>query len=186
MNEVLKVISTRFSCRNFTDEPVAQEHLEAIAKAAVESPSAMNLQPWRIVAVTDRELLDEIDSAIMEGLKETDQNRYDRMVARGGKIFFGGTAVFFIPTKIDESNPYTNIDLGIVSQTIALAATSLGLGSLICGYSRHGFKGEKGKYFAKRLGFPPGYRLDLAVVVGHKGAEGSPHEPDMSKISYIA
>ncbi len=185
MNEVLKVISKRFSCRSFTDEPVSQKHLEAIAKAGVESPSAVNRQPWRIVVVSNQELIDEIDSSIMEELKKTDQDRYNTMFARGGKIFYGARAVIFIPTKIDETNVYTDIDLGIVAENIALAATSLGLGSLICGYARYAFQGEKGKEFAQKLGFPPGYQLNLAVALGHKTHEGQPHEPDMSKISYI-
>lgn len=185
MNEVLNVISKRFSCRSFTDEAVSQEELEVIARAGVEAPSAVNRQPWRLVVVSNQELLNEIDSAIMEGLKKEDQDRYNTMLARGGKIFYGGRAVIFIPTKIDGSNIYTNIDLGIVAQNIAISATSLGLGSLICGFARYAFQGERKEEFAQRLGFPPGYQLNLAVVIGHKAQEGQPHEADMSKISYI-
>ena len=51
MNEVLKVIGSRYSCRSYTGEPVEKEKVEAIALAAVQSPSAVNRQAWKIIVI---------------------------------------------------------------------------------------------------------------------------------------
>ena len=57
MNETLKAIATRYSCRDYAEKPVDKELLQAIAEAAVQSPSAMNNQPWHIIVITDKELI---------------------------------------------------------------------------------------------------------------------------------
>lgn len=46
---------SRTSIRNFTGEPVSREQLETILKAGMAAPSAMNVQPWRFVVVTEKE-----------------------------------------------------------------------------------------------------------------------------------
>lgn len=56
----LDVIMTRTSIRAFTGEPVPQEQLEVILKAGMAAPSAINIQPWRFVVVTDQEKIADI------------------------------------------------------------------------------------------------------------------------------
>lgn len=68
MNETLRTIKNRYSCRNYTGEPVEQEKLEAIALAGIQAPSAMNYQPWKIIVIKDKTLIDEMDAATMEML----------------------------------------------------------------------------------------------------------------------
>ena len=58
LDAVLENIHTRKSVRQFTSEPVSDEHIEIMLKAAMAAPSAVNYQPWRFVVVTDRAQLD--------------------------------------------------------------------------------------------------------------------------------
>jgi nitroreductase len=51
MNEVLKAIRERRSVRQFTEEPVKREAIEAILEAGRWAPSGKNTQPWRFVVV---------------------------------------------------------------------------------------------------------------------------------------
>ena len=53
---VFETIEKRYSCRAYLDEPVEQEKLDKILEAARQAPSAKNLQDWRFVVVTDKEL----------------------------------------------------------------------------------------------------------------------------------
>ena len=53
-NEVLKALRERSSCPAFTDALPEKEKLQAIAQAAVESPSGTDSQPWKIIVVTNR------------------------------------------------------------------------------------------------------------------------------------
>ncbi len=53
-------VLARRSIRAYTAEPVADEQVERLLRAAMAAPSAGNQQPWRFVTVTDRALLAQI------------------------------------------------------------------------------------------------------------------------------
>ena len=57
-DSVLENIYNRKSVRQFTSEPVSDEHIQTMLKAAMAAPSAVNYQPWRFVVVTERTELD--------------------------------------------------------------------------------------------------------------------------------
>lgn len=61
MNETLKVLETRRSCRNFVpDKMVSEEDLQAIINAGTYAPTGMGKQSPIIIAVTNKELRDKI------------------------------------------------------------------------------------------------------------------------------
>lgn len=49
----MKIIEDRRSIRDYTDEPVSEEHLKMILEAARLAPSGENAQPWRFIIVKD-------------------------------------------------------------------------------------------------------------------------------------
>ena len=51
--ELSEVMTTAFSCREFTDERVTDADIEALVELARFAPSGGNRQPWRVVAVRD-------------------------------------------------------------------------------------------------------------------------------------
>ena len=182
MNETLRTIKNRYSCRSYTGEPVEQEKLEAIALAGVQSPSAMNNQPWKIIVIKDKALIDEMDAATMEMLSKREEEKavYERIMGRGGKIFYNAPCMIVIAKETG-----TDMDCGIVSENIALAASSLGLGNVICGLAALPFGTEKGEIFKEKI-IPEGYEFGVAVLVGYAANDGgTPHEIDLSKIKYI-
>lgn len=181
MNETLKTIATRYSCRSYTGEALDIKDLEAIALAAVQSPSAMNRQPWQIIVISDKALLDEMDAAVMEFLAgQEDKSSYERIMSRGGKLFYNAPCMYLIAIQ-----PGKDLDCGIVSENIALAASSLGLGNVICGMAGMIFGTKRGAEYKEKL-IPEGYEFGVAVLVG-KSAVGAaaPHTPDLSKIKFI-
>jgi nitroreductase len=72
-----------------------------------------------------------------------------------------------------------------VSQNIALAAHSMGLGSVICGMAKIPLDGEKGEEFLRRLQFPEGFSFGMSVCVGKIKNGKAPHEHDKNKVTYI-
>ena len=54
--KVLEAIETRRSIRKYKSEPMPDEDLKKIIKAAQLAPSAGNKQPWRFVVVSDPEM----------------------------------------------------------------------------------------------------------------------------------
>ena len=53
---VMDAIKKRYSCRSYKSIPIEHQKLEKIYQAARLAPSAKNLQDWRFVFVTDKEL----------------------------------------------------------------------------------------------------------------------------------
>ena len=181
MNEILNIIEQRYSCRAYDGRLPEKAKLVAIAKTAVQAPSAMNRQPWQIVVITDKSFIDEMDAEGMKILSEADdKSSYERFMERGGKLYYNAPCMFLILKKTG-----TDADTGIVSENIALAASALGLGNVICGMAAIPFNGAKGEILKKKAGFSEGWEFGMAVLVGYAEKSGTPHAPDMSKIRFI-
>ncbi|GHU54405.1 nitroreductase [Clostridia bacterium] len=185
MNETLKTIASRYSCRNFTGEIPSSEQLQAIADAAIQSPSANNSQRWKVIVIRNKELIGELETEAMKSIAELpDKAIYDSINSRGGKLFYNAPCIVFVP--IEPSNiASASLDCGIVSQNIALAAESLGLGSCICGLARFAFSESKEAYFKEKLNFPEGYEFGMSVLIGKAVTVTSAHNPNREKITYI-
>lgn len=181
MNETLQTIRNRYSCRSFTGEAIAQEKVEAIALAGIQAPSAMNQQPWKVVVIKDKSLIDEMDAATMDFFsKQEDKSAYDRMMGRGGKVFYNAP-VMYVVVKKDNAD----LDCGIVVENMALAASSLGFGNVICGLAGMVFATEKGQEFKEKI-IPEGYEFAVSLLVGEPARDAvAPHEADVAKIMYI-
>ena len=55
-------IMTRTSIRQYTDQPVEQEKIDIMLKAAMAAPTAVNLQPWHFIVIDDKELIGQLSS----------------------------------------------------------------------------------------------------------------------------
>ena len=53
--DLIEAIRDRKSCRAFRAEPVPKEMIEGILRAAIQAPSAINLQPWEFTVVIGEE-----------------------------------------------------------------------------------------------------------------------------------
>ena len=60
MNETLKVLETRRSCRNFKPDMITTEELQAIIRADTYAATGMGRQSPLIIAVTNKKLRDQI------------------------------------------------------------------------------------------------------------------------------
>ena len=186
MNEVLKTIKERFSCRDYAETPLTGEQIDRLAEAALASPSARNIQPWRVIIVTDKTLVDEIDAEGVRIMSSDKDDRYDfgRISSRGGKMFYNAPCLVIIAADPGASN-YVQVDCGILAENIVLAAGSLGLGSTVCGMAGIPLSGPRGDELKKRLCFPEGCRFVISVLVGTAKNSAEPHEPDRGKVTFI-
>jgi nitroreductase len=64
--DLFEAIRTRRSVRKFTDEPVAEEQLERLFRAAMAAASSGNQQPWRFIVVDDPQIRDRIGTLDVE------------------------------------------------------------------------------------------------------------------------
>jgi len=70
MPTVIETLHTRSSKRAFLPKPVPKEIQEEILNAAAMTPSGANMQPWRVVAISNQEVLKNIGDAIIARMDE--------------------------------------------------------------------------------------------------------------------
>lgn len=175
--KVLDAIKNRYSCRSFTGEKVDIKNLMVLAQCGLHAPSGMNKQPWKIIVLNKKEVIDEMDDYVMNQLKnQEDKSSYNRMMDRGGKVYYNASSAIII--AIEEGK---QLDCGIVAENIALAATSLGLGNCICGMLRVALENKE----YHDLLIPEGYVFGTSILLGHTDTTPTPHEIDHDKITYI-
>ena len=185
MNDILKVIKERYSCRNYSGQRVEKEKLLAIGDAALRSPSSRNTQHWKIYIIDNKDLLDEMDIASLEMFKESMPDLHERIMGRGGKVFYNAPSMFLILATPDAHGEVA-LDCGIVSQTIALAAKSLGLDTVIVRMGEFPFVSPKGEAFKERVGWKDGYTFGMAVLCGYENVKtGEPHAINPDKLVYV-
>ncbi len=186
MNSTLTAIAERFSCRAFTEQVPSDTDLQAIAQAAIQSPSGMNRQNWHIIVVKNKAIIDEMDEAGMSRLSAMpDKSMYERIQSRGGRLYYNAPCMMVVAIKQSTPPGAELIDCGIVAQNIVLAATSLGIANLHCGFVGFAFAGDRAQEFKKKLQFPEGYECGMGVLLGYAKEPASPHAPDQQKITWI-
>lgn len=117
MSDAISVIHSRKSVRNFTGQEVKRDLLDKIVRAGMAAPSAVNMQPWSFVVVTNRQTLDMLN----DGLP------YAKMLGKAGAAII----VCAIPEKAYEgSAELAVIDSSLAGENILLAVEALGLGAV--------------------------------------------------------
>ncbi len=185
MNPVLEAISLRRSVRGYLPDQITDAQRDALIQAALESPSAVDRQPWHFTVVQNRALLTSInEAAARQAMKDPASYAANRFSQPGYDVFYGAPTVFFL--SLDKSAPSGYyVDAGIAAENIVLAAMGLGLGSVILGMPREAFFSEKGDEFRKALDFPENYDFVIAVAVGQGTVTKPAHEHKPGRVSII-
>jgi nitroreductase len=117
MKDTFAVIHSRKSVRNFTGESVSKDDLDKIIKAGMAAPTAVNMQPWSFIVITDRKKMD----ALAERLPNA------KMLFKAG----GAIIVCTEPDKaFNKSKDFAIIDASLAGENILLSIETLGLGGV--------------------------------------------------------
>ncbi len=144
MNETLKVLETRRSCRNFDpDKMISEEDLNAIIKAGTYAPTGMGKQSPIIIAVTNKEMRDKIS-------KEN-----AKIMGTDSDPFYGAPVILIVLAN-KESRTY-QYDGSLVMGNLLNAAESLGLGSIWIHRAKEEFESDFGKKILADLGIEGDY-----------------------------
>lgn len=160
-NAALENIMTRTSVRSYTSEPVSDENIETLLRAAMAAPTAGNKQPWRFVVVKERALLDSIGVNF----------HTMKMAARApvAILVCGDTTASFK----GRSREYWVQDASAAMENLLLAAHAIDLGAVWCGiYPREERVADFKKMFSLSDSIVP---LGLAVI-GHPEGKNRPKD----------
>lgn len=153
----LDLLDARFSVRSFTDEQLTREDLAPILESARMSPSAKNMQPYRLCIVQSEEGLAKID--------ECTKCRYNAPTV----IICAFDKTVSVKGLGFEGNDFGYIDTSIVMTNMANTATAAGLGSCFVGaYDSDAIR--------ERFDVPDDYVLVDLLMLGHPAPDAAPTE----------
>ena len=167
----LDVIMARTSIRSFTGDPVSKEQLETILKAGMAAPSAMNVQPWRFVVLTDKDKIAEVFGSGFRG----------EMFTQAGAVIVvcGETTMMRKPfgepdaPEVEMPNIFWFEDCSAATENILLAVKALGLGAVwTAGYPAD----ERTTPIADALGIPEGTDILCVIPVGVPAEDPTPKD----------
>ena len=156
MNETLKVLETRRSCRNFKPDMLKDEDLKAIIKAGTYAATGMGKQSPIIIAVTDKAMRDEISEA----------NRKIGGWDEGFDPFYGAPVILIVLAKKDVAT-YV-YDGALVMGNLMNAAESLGVDSIWIHRAKEEFESDFGKNILAKLGITDEYEGIGHCALGYK------------------
>jgi nitroreductase len=172
--EALDAIYHRRAVREYTGEMPDEQLIQSLIKAAVQAPSAMNLQPWAFAVVRGRERLRKIaDRAKAHLLKAmataSPLAAYRDMLTDDAFDIFYGAPVLII---VCATAPGASEDCALAAQNLMLAAHASGLATCWIGFARPWLNEAEAK---KELGLPATYAPVAPIIVGYAKGAAVPH-----------
>jgi len=166
--ELFKAIYHRRTVRHFSDAEISRSVVRDLIDAAVQAPSALNLQPWAFAVFHGRARLAAYSERIKAHLLATTDPsfgldpRIDTYTNAKINIFHDADTLVVICAKPGRFSPVE--DCFLAAQNFLLAAHGFGLGACPVGFARPWFSLPEIK---SELALPPDYNPVLPIVLGH-------------------
>jgi nitroreductase len=169
MNETLKTLKERRSCRSYKPDPIPEEILNQILEAGTYAATGMNRQSPIMIAVTDKKTRDQLSrmNASVFGMNNDP--------------FYGAPVV--IAVLADRTMPTYLYDGSLVLGNLMNAAHALGIASCWIHRAKEEFESEEGKKILKELGIEGDYEGVGHCILGYAAQE--PGAPAPRKENYI-
>ena len=169
MNETIKTLLERRSCRNYKADPIPREILDQILEAGTYAATGMGKQAPIMIAVTDRETRDKLsrmNAAVMGASSDP---------------FYGAPAVIVV--LADRKVPTYLYDGSLVMGNLMNAAHALGVASCWIHRAKEEFDSEEGKAILRSLGIEGDYEGIGHCILGYAAEPEKPAVP--RKENYI-
>ena len=155
----LEAIAKRKSTRSYTSTPVPEEALNAVLQAGFAAPVAMaRYDSLHITVIQSEEIIRRINDMTAEMF-------YKRMGVKKNTDF-GARTLLLVSTNAEGLPPemaYANV--GIVVENMVLAATDLGISTVILGGAPRMIAEDEA--LMKDLGIPAGFKPILGACLGY-------------------
>ena len=148
MNETIKNLIERRSCRKYSTTQIKEEELNSVLKAGEYAPTGMGRQSPIILVLQNKEKIEKL-SKLNAKIMGTDKDP-----------FYGAPTVLIV--LADKNIGTYKEDGSLVLGNLMNAAYSLGLGSWWIHRAKEEFETEEGKELLKEWNIPENY-----VGIGH-------------------
>ncbi|MBQ7912385.1 MAG: nitroreductase [Clostridia bacterium] len=170
--DALQAMLTRKSIKKYKPDPLPQELIDQIIQAGLNAPSGLNKQAPIIVAVTNKEVRDQLSklNAGKDPFFRTDP-------------FYGAPVVLVV--LADKSVPTYVYDGSLVMENLQLAAHALGLGACWIHRAKETFETEEGKAILKSLGIEGEYEGIGNCILGYPDQDPDKKPRKENRVYYI-
>lgn len=171
-DDMLQLIETRRSIRSFKPDAVPKELIEKVVHAGTYAATGMGKQSPIIVAVTNKELRDQL------------AKRNAQIMGTDMDPFYGAPVVLIVLAA--KERPTHVYDGSLVMGNLMLAAHALGLGSCWIHRAKEEFESFEGQALLKSLGIEGEYEGIGHCVLGYvKGSEPKASPRKANWVYYI-
>jgi nitroreductase len=170
VNETLKTLIERRSCRSYKADPIPTEVLDQILEAGTYAATGMGRQSPIMVAVTDkktRDQLSKMNAAVMGASNDP---------------FYGAPVVIVV--LANRAVPTYLYDGSLVMGNLMNAAHSLGIASCWIHRAKEEFDSAEGKAILKDLGIEGDYEGIGHCILGYAAQENKTAAPRKEKYIY--
>jgi nitroreductase len=163
LNDLDVALRSRRAVRRFTEAPMSVASIERLIDAAVQAPSAMNLQPWAFAVANGTERLRSYsDSAKAYLLARTDvEPEAKHLLTPEINIFHGAPALIVVCATSGLQQAAE--DCCLAASYLMLAAFAEGFGTCPIGFARPWLELEQTK---SAIGIPANFVPVFPIVVG--------------------
>lgn len=195
IQDLVHVMQSRRSCRNFQDKPVPREVLEDLVKIAVTAPSGSNCQLWTFTILSDRAAVERLarwvgdfyarlnrtaeKAWLRKGLELLGKPELEQYFQNHYKTIKDGLAMWEKEGKdrLFHGAPAAIVvgskkeascpaeDALLATQNMLLGAHVLGLGTCLIGFAVRAM--ERDRSILNRIGMPGDEKAYAVIALGH-------------------
>ena len=159
MNDALKNLMTRRSCRAYDPAQIKPEELDAILQAGVYAPTGKGKQSPLVVAIQTPETLAKVEALNAAVMGKPDAHP-----------FYGAPTAVVVFYEAD--NPLSVADANLIMGNLMNAANAVGVASCYIWRAKETFESDEGKALKAAWGIPDNYVAAGNVILGYGKPEG--------------
>lgn len=164
MNDFIRTLCARKSCRSYQPTQIAEEELSQILTAGTYAATAMGRQSPKIVVLQDAEQIARLERMNARIIGDPDAHP-----------FYGAPTVCVVLTAADA--PCGVEDASLVIGNLMAAAHSLGIGSCWIHRAREEFASDEGKALLREWGVEGDWRGVGHCILGYPRGDAHPDVP---------
>jgi nitroreductase len=184
--QLIDVIQQRRAVREYTEDVVEQATIARLIEVAIQSPSAMNLQPWAFAVALNRHQIDQWGRRAKDWLIAHQselgfsENAEEILGQPNFAIFYHAPALVIVLAT--SPGTQSSEDCCLAAQNLMLTARDQGIGSCWIGFARPWLDLASTK---KELGIPAAYHVVAPIILGYPTSWPEPHGRKAAEVHWL-
>lgn len=165
-----ELLKNRRSIRDYEDKAVSEGIINEILNDACQAPSARNMQPWRFVVISDKNLIKKISDESKKNILDDIYNNKnfihkpiaERLKNEDYNVFYNAPCLIIISGKNDYPF-WFHYDCALCAAYLMFAATERNLGTCWISLGIH----IRDASLRKKIGLPDDYEVIAPIILGY-------------------